>query len=311
MKHSLLFAAAAAIFSVAPASAQNYITEAPAGGFDFNQGKDYVVLYAPDAAIEKMGNKIQSNQNLDPEAKKNTFQYWVADWDKTLLTLYNVEEPDGKNSYGTSDYLNMTPLFDWGSGQFHALTQKYDLSMLNDDYILHLGLRDFGGATCQLRIQILPDQKLSYKLEVNSEVGKADGDYVGVGSIGHDSKWYSVDIPLKDLNDPDGDFGFEPDFTKVGENVFVIGFNKPTCSTYTAGAVDPVSGLKTITVTKLNSAASLDGVFFYKKDTNTGISAPQSAVRVPQSAIYNLAGQRVGKDYRGVVIKNGKKLIQK
>ena len=28
-------------------------------------------------------------------------------------------------------------------------------------------------------------------------------------------------------------------------------------------------------------------------------------------AIYNLAGQKVGKDYKGVVISNGKKMIQK
>lgn len=309
MKHFVLLAAMAA--ATLSAQAQNYITEAPAGGFDFNQGKDYVVLYAPDVAIEKMGSKIVSNQNLDPNAEKNTFQYWVTDWDKTLLTLYNVPEEGGKNSYGTDDYLNMTPLYDWGSGQFHALTQKYDLSMLNDDYIMHIGLRDFGGATSQLRIQILPDQKLSYKLEVNAEVGAADGDYVGVGSIGHDSKWYSVDIPLKDLNDPEGDFGFEPDFTKVGENVFVIGFNKPTCSTYTTGAVDPISGLKTITVTKVNSAASLDGVFFYKKAGDTGVNNLRYQPAANNDQLYNLAGQRVGKDYKGLVIKNGKKMIRK
>ena len=34
-------------------------------------------------------------------------------------------------------------------------------------------------------------------------------------------------------------------------------------------------------------------------------------VRVADGAIYNLAGQKVGKDYKGIVIMNGKKFMQK
>ena len=40
----------------------------------------------------------------------------------------------------------------------------------------------------------------------------------------------------------------------------------------------------------------------------TGIAAPQRAL--DNQPVYNLAGQRVGKDYKGVVIKNGKKYVQ-
>lgn len=45
----------------------------------------------------------------------------------------------------------------------------------------------------------------------------------------------------------------------------------------------------------------------------TGITAIQNAEANVQSsdAIYNIAGQRVGKDYKGLVIKNGKKYINK
>ena len=32
---------------------------------------------------------------------------------------------------------------------------------------------------------------------------------------------------------------------------------------------------------------------------------------INNGAIYNLAGQKVGKDYKGIVIQNGRKFIQK
>lgn len=42
----------------------------------------------------------------------------------------------------------------------------------------------------------------------------------------------------------------------------------------------------------------------------TGISTINAAEKVSNGAIYNLAGQKVGKDFKGLVIKNGKKMIQ-
>ena len=43
----------------------------------------------------------------------------------------------------------------------------------------------------------------------------------------------------------------------------------------------------------------------------TGISTINAAEKVSNGAIYNLAGQKVANDYKGLVIKNGKKMIQK
>ena len=42
----------------------------------------------------------------------------------------------------------------------------------------------------------------------------------------------------------------------------------------------------------------------------SGISTINAAEKVSNGAIYNLAGQKVGKDFKGLVIKNGKKMIQ-
>ncbi len=52
------------------------------------------------------------------------------------------------------------------------------------------------------------------------------------------------------------------------------------------------------------------GFEFVKGGTSTGIN--NVAVAAPtNNAVYNLAGQKVGSNFKGIVIKNGKKMIQK
>ena len=55
----------------------------------------------------------------------------------------------------------------------------------------------------------------------------------------------------------------------------------------------------------------MDGVYFYKADESAGVNEVKAATKADNGAIYNLAGQQVSKDYKGVVVKNGKKFIQK
>ena len=45
-------------------------------------------------------------------------------------------------------------------------------------------------------------------------------------------------------------------------------------------------------------------------DDTTGIKSPKAQVE-KRTAIYNLAGQQVDASYKGLVIKNGQKMIQK
>ena len=47
------------------------------------------------------------------------------------------------------------------------------------------------------------------------------------------------------------------------------------------------------------------------KNDPTGINEVSNSTVNANAPIYNLAGQRVGKDYKGVVIQNGKKFIKK
>ena len=49
----------------------------------------------------------------------------------------------------------------------------------------------------------------------------------------------------------------------------------------------------------------------YKYGSDTGISSVVNNGTVSNGATYNLAGQRVSGDYKGTVVKNGKKYLAK
>lgn len=298
------------LLSASPAMADGYITKAPASGFDWNSGTDYVVLYAPQSQIQAMGSKIKSNQNLDPEQKDNQFFYWVTDWDKKDLTLVNVERPDAKNSYGDSEMLSITPQWAWGTGYFGKVDKAYDLSMIDDSYYIHLGICDFGSAPSKYQFKIGDtDTKLNhFDLEVGINKGEGSGDFVGVGNITNDGNWYYIDIPIKDLIDENGDFGFTYDWSKPIANSFVLSFDKPTTSKMTKSGPEPGKTVYSYNITKLGSAVSIDGVFFYKK-TSTSIKDIKTQKSCDDS-YYTLQGVKVAQPTKGVYIHNGKKIIR-
>lgn len=310
MKKNYLFSMmiGAMMMTTVSASAQ-YITEAPAGGFDFSKGTDYVVIYAPNAQVTAMGSNILSNQNLDPEMKKNQFYYWVCDWDQSQFTLYDCPNTTN-NSWGGSDKLNMTPLWDWGSGQFTAKSQDYDLSAITDDHILHIGFMNIGDPDATANYRFLLGRQISstefngFPIEINKAIGAEAGTYVGVGMASKANTWYYLDIPIKDLVDPNGNFGFTYNFSNPfgastkNADIFTCGFDGATTCTYTYGALDPDTGMKKVNITKIGSAMAIDHVFLYKKST-TGIqqTVTTGAAANDVKEIYDLTGRRI-KDYR-------------
>ncbi|WP_289220970.1 hypothetical protein, partial [Xylanibacter rodentium] len=304
MKKSLL-TTAMMLFSTAIFA--QYINEAPVGGFNVNKGKDYVVLYAPDHVITDMGSRLISNNNLDATQTDNVLEYWVTDWDKKDLTLYNVPEPDGKNSFGTSGYINATPFWEWGTGVFIPKAKMYDLSKITDKHHLHIGMRDFGSASSQYKFTIGSQKTIKtngFQIEVNLDYAKADGDFVGVGKIagGNDGKWYYLDIPVSDLVDENGDFGFVYDFSApITDGVFTFSFNKPVCSTAKKSGPAPGETVYTYEITKLGSALSLDHVFFYIPDETSAINdvnidSGNDEIKV----VYDLSGRRVDMNRPGI-----------
>ena len=55
----------------------------------------------------------------------------------------------------------------------------------------------------------------------------------------------------------------------------------------------------------------ISSIEFTPIESSTGIAAITTAEEKAKDAIFNLAGQQVDKTFKGVVIKNGKKMIQK
>lgn len=303
MKKNYLLSIALGAMMMAPqAVSAQYISEAPAGGFDFSTGEDYVVIYSPAAQVTAMGDKILSNQNLDPNMVDNQFFYWTADWDAKLFTLYDIEDTQ-VNSFGGSEKLNMTPLFDWGAGHFGAKAKPYDLTSVTNDHILHIGFMNIGAenATNNFKFTLGPTGS-EIKLVVNKAVGQMSGELIGVGNAPAVNKWYYLDIPVKDLLDEDGDFGFVCDFSKpTGEIIFNVGFDGATVSQYTQGAVDPDTGMYKITVTQKGSALALDHVFLYKAASSSGINGVQTADDEVQAA-YDLSGRQVDMNRPGIYV---------
>ncbi len=49
----------------------------------------------------------------------------------------------------------------------------------------------------------------------------------------------------------------------------------------------------------------------FTNPTTTNINSISADKKIREGSTFNLAGQRVGKTFRGIVIRNGKKYIQK
>lgn len=302
-----LLLTASALMACSAAFAQGYITAAPEGGFDLNSGKDYVVLYAPESVITAMGSKMISNNNLDSNSVDNTLEYWVTDWDKKDLTLYNVPEEGVMNTFGNDEHINATPLYAWGTGVFMSKAKAYDLSKVTDEHHIHIGIRDFGSTPSKYQLSIGSQSTIKnngFQVQVNLGVGEAQGDFVGIGSLpnGNDGKWYYIDLPIKDLIDENGDFGFVYDFSKpITDGVFTFTFKDPTCSTATKSGPAPGESVYSYDITKLGSAVSFDHVFFYVPQTQ-GIEDITEADDQTIEAIYDLSGRRVNEMTKGFYI---------
>ena len=104
-----------------------------------------------------------------------------------------------------------------------------------------------------------------------------------------DGKWYAYDIPMSVLKN-----------FVVGDVMF-----KDDPKAYKGNAVWFLSG------GVAGTTLDFDQVFFYKKGNvdPSGISSVKA--ENANATMYNLAGQKVGADYKGIVVKNGKKFMNK
>ena len=127
----------------------------------------------------------------------------------------------------------------------------------------------------------MPEGKKAYKLEIYS--------YVNIDAENRNVYWAEVNGNTYEFDENNKMTSY-----KDGEN--------PDLRTFELGGVD--------SFTFKNAGEQLCYVLVISLTGNTdGITNVKAAAA--DAAIYNLAGQKVGKDYKGVVIQNGKKFVVK
>ncbi len=97
-------------------------------------------------------------------------------------------------------------------------------------------------------------------------------------------------------------YGFPANDEKDGDGNQRVAIHKLTLDTPKAGAEIPFEFWGTSQVCAI--------IRIYVADTATGIESVQT-FKLDNGAIYNLSGQKVGSDYKGIVIKGGKKFVIK
>ena len=275
MKKFTLAAAFAAL--TLSASAQSVVTESTATSLQTIQNATDVVIIGVSeqvhTAFENLGT-IKADYSVDDVTN------FLYVWENT----YVGGTPSGMNSVGLTEgwFSLVVANVGWSGCGFAAVAPGKDLSMLNDDYFLHIAFKSTDNA--------------SHVLGVGSALmclGDApfDGSPV-LENFPRDGKWYAYDIPMTVVKN----YLTEATLFAEGEG---------GASGYRGNVLRFLSG------GVAGTTLDFDQVFFYKKGNvdPSGISSVKA--ENANATMYNLAGQKVGADYKGIVVKNGKKFMNK
>ncbi len=144
------------------------------------------------------------------------------------------------------------------------------------------------------------------------------------------SKFMSVDTETPQLYTMDADgTAYAINERPLGKGEVQLGFytmtsgaftiSMPRCDAQKVYLIDEVEGLTVDLAAQDYGFTATEGKqenrfrLVIESDDATGIKSLEEGELATEdgAAIYNLSGQRVGKDYKGIVIKNGKKVMQK
>ncbi len=117
-------------------------------------------------------------------------------------------------------------------------------------------------------------------------------------------------MPSCNKDDKDGGnalLGTEEGITNAEDNVYALSYGENGVGFYLWKGKD--IGANKAYLTLPSGAKAL--VFDFDEGTTTGIKNHQPSTLNPQPSLYNLNGIRVGNNYKGIVIKNGKKVYQR
>ena len=92
-------------------------------------------------------------------------------------------------------------------------------------------------------------------------------------------------------------------------NIYYLGYAKFTSENQIA--TGDVVVLKSVISYYNGAPALVDGCIYSINGLTTGINGVKVNQNASNAPVYNLGGQRVSNSYKGVVVKNGKKMIRK
>ncbi len=197
--------------------------------FDLAKGKDYVLILLGDTEANQI--KDVTKADYRPDDVKNFLYIWE--------NTYTAGTSTGKNSFG---YDESYPSFTvgnvgWSGLGFASQNTGKDLSMLNDDYYLHIAFKGTDSVAHASHAIGVGNAHFTIGASAFSDNGKL---YSKLGDFYRDGQWYNFDIPFSEISSR-----ANPVFTGAGN--------------YLDNVVSILSG------GTRGTQLQFDAIFFYKK----------------------------------------------
>lgn len=243
--------------------------------FDVENTGNYVLIGTTGGVSITLAKKVKADYNVDDV---NSALYI---WEGTMT----ASNESGVNSFGYDE--GGYPVYTvgtvgWSGLGYSSKAKGKDMSMLDDTYYLHLGMKATTNASYLIAVG---NAKFAIGASAFVDGGTS---YAPLCDFPRDGKWYNIDIPYSEI---------EARATKVFDNAEDVTGN---VLYFLAGGT---------TGTKL----TFDQIFFYNDGSvPSGIDAvKQNNATTGNNRTYTLSGVEVKGDNlpKGIYIRNGKKII--
>lgn len=230
--------------------------------FDFKNSYDAVLISTSMGVTNAFSKKTKADYNVDNQ--KNFLYIWE--------NTYNAEPSSGVNSFGFGETFNHFTVgtAGWSGLSFASQGGGKDLSMIDDEYIFHIGFR--GTST---------DGHTSHKVTVGNAAFTVGNNSVEgatiIGDFKRDGTWTYFDIPVTILK------------TLAGGELF------DNAANYTGNVVAIQSG------GTQGADLQFDNIFFYKNpNVKKGVPTEDNTTKIGQYATKALEGGQSTFDFTNV-----------
>ena len=230
--------------------------------FDFKNSYDAVLISTSMGVTNAFSEKTKADYNVDNQ--KNFLYIWE--------NTYNAEPSSGVNSFGFGETFNHFTVgtVGWSGLGFASQGGGKDLSMIDDEYIFHIGFR--GTST---------DGHTSHKVTVGNAAFTVGNNSVEgatiIGDFKRDGTWTYFDIPVTILK------------TLAGGELF------DNAANYTGNVVAILSG------GTQGADLQFDNIFFYKNpNVKKGVPTEDNTTKIGQYATKALEGGQSTFDFTNV-----------